>query len=277
VFGVLLMAVIGVIAWVTLRSHEPEYQGKPVSVWLAKQHEVKYGVNTTERQQALREVNYAIRQIGTNAMPNILRLLRADDTGLKFKLMGLAQKQHLIKIPIHSAMNDNKLALDGLRALGELASNDIPALIHIFETHHSPIVRCLLPQIFAGAGPAGRQAIPSLLRDLTSTNHDLGGCCGRALGKMHAQPEIAVPILIKLLHHSSASVRLLAMESLELYGADGKAAIPALIEILKAPDPVRPQPRVGELDLDDYMNEKESADEALKAIDPEAAIKAGVK
>jgi HEAT repeat protein len=138
-------------------------------------------------------------------------------------------------------------------------------LIDIFEHDSSLIVREGLPGIFVSVGPAGKQAIPCLLRGMTSTNDVLGRNCADALGQMRAHPDLIVPPLINLLHGSSMSVRLNAVEALGMFGTDAKAAIPALSEMLKGPDTVLPD------DGGDYINYKEVVADVLREIDPEAA------
>ena len=52
-----------------------------------------------------------------------------------------------------------------------------------------------------------------------------------------------------------------ARDALRLFGSDAKTAVPALVDLLKDPD----------------ADVRKEAGSALKAIDPEAAAKAGVK
>ena len=93
--AVLFVALVGVIVWqVAQPADEPIYKGKPLSGWL------KAYVNNAKSSDdpQLLKVNEAVRQAGTNAIPTLLRLLRAKDSALKLKLMDLAEIQHIIKI-----------------------------------------------------------------------------------------------------------------------------------------------------------------------------------
>jgi hypothetical protein len=78
-----------------------------------------------------------------------------------------------------------------------------------------------------------------------------------------AVPTLVVPVLTNAVHDPSLSVRFSAIQSLGMFGQDAKLAVPALVEFLNTSH--------------DDTSVRELATNALKAIDPEAAAKAGVK
>ena len=84
----------------------------------------------------------------------------------------------------------------------------------------------------------------------------------RALGEIHSQSQLVVPALIAALHDPAGEVQRQASLALGRYGETAKAAVPALLEILK---------------YDRNPVDKFNAINALKAIDPEAVAEAGVK
>jgi HEAT repeat protein len=82
-----------------------------------------------------------------------------------------------------------------------------------------------------------------------------------ALGLFHAEPELAVPALVKALPGSDPEQRLRILLALGRFETNASAAVPTLIEALSDNDPkVRHQ-----------------AASALEQIDPAAAAKADVK
>src|SRR5438045_5789104 len=85
--AVLLVAVIGVIAWEVLLSHEhePVYQGKRLSVWLRD-------------SSGTSELTNAVRQIGTNGIPTLLKMLRKRESPSVSKLIGLWDR-HIARTP----------------------------------------------------------------------------------------------------------------------------------------------------------------------------------
>jgi hypothetical protein len=66
-----LLAILGVISWLVLRPHDPEpiYKGKPLTYW---RDCLIY--RTSDPSQG--EANEAVQQIGTNALPTLLRMLQ---------------------------------------------------------------------------------------------------------------------------------------------------------------------------------------------------------
>ena len=71
-----LVATAGVIVWQGLREREPVYQGKPLSVWLQRYN--THGSFIGLRPEPM--ADEAVRQIGTNAIPTLLHMLRAHDS-----------------------------------------------------------------------------------------------------------------------------------------------------------------------------------------------------
>ena len=80
-----------------------------------------------------------------------------------------------------------------------------------------------------------------------------------ALGRIHVEPKLVVPVLIRCLGNNPVGVDNEAADALGIFGADAQAAIPVLIESLASPDS----------DL------RTRATNAPILIDPEAAAKAG--
>src|SRR5215510_11443314 len=89
--GMLLIAVLVGILWLMRPSDEPIYQGERLSTWLARTEvparDVQGGL------AALSNAHNAWKGAGTNAIPTVLKRVRARDAGLKLNLGGLAQKQ----------------------------------------------------------------------------------------------------------------------------------------------------------------------------------------
>src|SRR5437870_12631878 len=103
-FSLLLLPVIGVTAWQVLRPREPSYQGKPLSVWLEGYNPYRTSDSgVLVEQPEWRKADESVRHLGTNAIPTLLKMLRARDTAFKTRLMRLAQKQHIVKIKWTSA------------------------------------------------------------------------------------------------------------------------------------------------------------------------------
>jgi hypothetical protein len=137
--AVLLVMLAGVIAWQVLHLREPIYQGKRLSSWLEayKLYGVA-GVETWQVRVEQQEADEAVRRIGTNALPTLLRMLRAKDSALKVKLMDLAQKQRFIHINYIPSDELNYRACSAFGVLRAKAQSAVPALIRIYEQNISP-------------------------------------------------------------------------------------------------------------------------------------------
>src|SRR5882757_4324688 len=127
----LLLAVLGFVSWLILsQPREPVYQGKPLSYWCEQYSASRWLYPTNEPDK---QAETAIRTIGTNAIPTLLRMLGAKDSKFKLKLVQLAQKQHFFNIKWKSALLRHSEATRGLLCLGPLAAPALPELIEIYK------------------------------------------------------------------------------------------------------------------------------------------------
>jgi hypothetical protein len=266
----LLIAAVGVVSLLILsQPSEPIYQGKPLSYWCEQYAANSFPDSNMELQK---QAGIAIRAIGTNAVPTLLRKLQAKDSKIKLKLLYLAQKQDFFHIKWKTADFRHYEARQGLLALGPQAKSALPALVGLYsDTKHRSYgpeeyfngknELTAIAQIFASIGPAAADAVPQLVLDTTANNPDLRLNVVFALSQIHARPDLAVPALTKSLRDPSDIVRSIAASGLEAFGTDAKSAVPELVKSLGDPS----------------LSVREEAASALKQIDPEAAAKAGVK
>lgn len=287
-----LIAFSGGLVWWVLSPREPVHQGKPLSVWLDAHSKSLYlqeenGINTAEEQHGQRA---AIRQIGTNAVPYLLKMLLIKDSWIKSSAIRLLTKQSFIRTRPRTDIEYHNMALAGFQALGPIAKPAVPALIDLLNDSYfrygaalclgtigpaaSVAVPMLIPWLeeedvalrysaanaLGGIGRATPEAAPALLKHLNDTNEFVRDSVKLALGKLHVGPEIVVPILIQELQTGRRLSRS-KIRALGAYGVEAKQAVPVLLELYRS--------TFADLELD-IAN-------AIKAIDPEAAAKAGVK
>jgi hypothetical protein len=105
-------------------------------------------------------------------------------------------------------------------------------------------------------GPPARAAAPSLMLALKGKDLILRRAAAVSLGKIHAEPEVMIPLLITYLDDQNMDEA--AADGLGEYGTSAKAAVPKLISLSTVRDK----------DL------RHSVREALMKIDPEAAAQA---
>jgi HEAT repeat protein len=135
------------------------------------------------------ESDEAVIQIGTNAIPTLLRLLRARDSALKVKAIQLLQYQHVIAVEHIPARLWNEVAVWGFSALGTNAQRAVPALIEIAKGDISSSSRKCAIACLDSTGPAAKEAVPYLLQWATNADYEVRTYAKSALLKI--APEAA--------------------------------------------------------------------------------------
>src|SRR5437016_1990502 len=86
-----LIVGIGGLFWLALTPQEPSHKGKPLRFWLSRATEAG-AVFSDQKDPNVIECREAIRSIGTNAIPMLLRILRAKDSTFKRAAMDLVER-----------------------------------------------------------------------------------------------------------------------------------------------------------------------------------------
>jgi HEAT repeat protein len=269
--AVLLVAIVGVIAWQVLGDREPEpvYQGKALREWL-RQYRLVLSAGDEERVQARNMAEGAVRHIGTNAIPSLLKMLGKKDSSIVAKMVGLWNR-HYYSIPVwarhpgwyrNQAAFLNENAALGFKILAADAQQAVPALIRLYEQNISVHSQAATSRALIAIGPAAqRMAIPSFLRGAGSSNAPVREVAVWALSEIDTEPRLVVPRLVNALNDTNFVIRMVAAGGLGRLGTNSQRAVPALLLLLSDPSlDVRPE-----------------VTNALKAIDPEAAARVGVK
>jgi HEAT repeat protein len=161
----------------------------------------------------------------------------------------------------NNAQIQNSEAERGFEILGTNAQQTVTALMEVYEQNISPS-----SQIYAGGtlsviAVAVPSTVPSFLRWAANTNQSVRLLAVSVLSLGRHEPSLVVPALSKCLSDTNNDVRTLAAQGLGWYGTEARQAVPALVPLLNDP----------------YRLARVTATNALNAIDPEAAAKAGVK
>jgi len=83
-------------------------------------------------------------------------------------------------------------------------------------------------------GPKAKTAVPALLSNLQSTNVAAREVAAAALGEIHSNHELVVPILMIALNDPASPVRHAAITALGKYGPAATEAVPRLVEMVNA-------------------------------------------
>jgi len=247
-----------------VRSREPVYQEKALSVWLDQyctNHESQPGSDLDK------DAETAIRHFGTNAIPTYLHMITDKGSPLTLQLIAHTSSKWRNRLHIPD-LSDYQLQLDdrrvlgavGIAALGDEAKPAIPILIGLLhETNEW--VRIAAATALGSLGPAAHDAVPALMTCLNDPDAGVRLSAASGLGQIHQNSEQVIQILIKQAEGRDANTRWAAVESLGQFGAQAKPAVPILVGFLN--------------DSDEMM--RLMATNALRNIDPEAAEKAGVR
>jgi len=272
--SVLLVSIAGVIGLRMFysRTREPVYQGKALTVWLYDY--LGWDTAPGEWAQAKNKAEYAVRQIGTNAIPTLLELVSETNSASMSKLLDIWDRriERVSFLPVwirHSAWYKNQPRYHnvagevGFKILGADARDAVPELMSIYEKTPNYSVAAMDCQIAVSRAliDIGPSAIPSVMEWAASSNESRRISAVYVLSQINAQPSVVIPVLVTFLSHTNFEVRLCAVEGLGKFGAEAQRAVPELVQTLRDPN--------GQV--------RRAANNSLKAIDPEAAARAGVK
>jgi HEAT repeat protein len=206
-------------------SRQPVYEGKTLALWLRT-----YSPSSQSQRNSpeWKKADDAVRQLGTNCIPVLLRMLRARDSQLKRRLISLVREQRLIKIDFVAAEEVNVEASRAFIVLANTAKDAVPALMKMYNENISTESRRAVADAIAWIGPPARPAIPMLLGAATNSDWRVRANALWALGEIHAEPQLCVPKMIFGLHDSNSWVRTSAAHALGMFGADAEAALAPL-------------------------------------------------
>jgi hypothetical protein len=255
-----LAIVIGLLI-LPSREHEPEYQGQPLSHW----------VLLSQRAIQSDEADKAISEIGTNALPLLLKWIRyelpawrgelakdnhpilqrfvrpfvttkrevlADASLFSFRILGTNAAN---AIPELAGLMQNasapQTAFRAMGALSQIGTNGLPALISAIQDSQYPFrVWAVTTIAFMQASPASASVTTPLLIECLSdtTNPRIPLVAALGLGRDKYAPQLAIPALTRCLATTGASeqLRCAAAQALARFGTQATNALPALTNAL---------------------------------------------
>jgi HEAT repeat protein len=289
-FAISIVAFFGVFLWLGFRSNAPEalYQGKPLRVWLK-------GFDAAQGSAEYAAAQSAFQQIGTNALPILIRYLHRKDPPYHRQWINLKANLHLLHGEVDyavfwhrraaqacgalgpeaaaafpaltEAMNDPGAASDVGNGLSRMMPRSVPVLTNILATGNV-IARSRaadnLVTAFShtAAEPMARAALIAALHDSDS---GVRMAAASAFQFWNTNLDLVVPELTRALSDPDPSVRGNAATSLGDFGSAAKAAVPELLKLLR--------------DTNSYVfgTVGDRAAKTLLRIDAQAAARAGVK
>lgn len=253
-------AALGIVALAAIvlfvRPSGPSVDGKPITYWLREMD----GDVGDEARNAVAKV--AIKRIGTNALPWLVRELQQTDSKLKLKVLKLVANREPFDKWLLSANDHQWRARQVFMLLGETASPAIPNLIQLLTNTNAadsasealldigiasigPLttalndtnayLRCQAAHTLGGFGTNGASAISALLDLLHDPTPAVRCATASALGGIHSEPSRVVTELMQCLRDSAIEVRGSAAYALSRFGADAAPAVEPLLKLLDDP------------------------------------------
>jgi hypothetical protein len=255
-----LAIVIGLLT-LPRREHEPLYQGQPLSHW----------VLLSQRDDRSDEADKAISEIGTNALPLLMKWIRYELPGWRGKLakdnhpilqrfvgsFGTTKRELLADaslgafrilgtnaasaIPELTGLMRNastpQTAFRAMVALSQIGTNGLPPLISAIQNPQYPLrQKAVLTIVFMPASPAScAVTTPLLIQCLSNTTDQrIPPVAAMGLGRDKYAPQLAIPALARCLVNAGASeqLRCAAVQSLARFGAQATNALPELTNAL---------------------------------------------
>jgi hypothetical protein len=161
IFLLLFVLLAGMLTFSRFHNREPSYQGRSLTQWLEEFN--KTFDDPMSDGAVLNASTNAVKQIGTNAIPFLLKKITARDGAFEKRIQSLLRKQSMIHFHFKNGNEEMILAFQGFVLLGKDAKSAIPALVALTK---DPDVmnRCRALGSLAAIGPDKQILMPILLR-----------------------------------------------------------------------------------------------------------------
>jgi HEAT repeat protein len=236
--GCAITAILVTLLWP--REREPEFKGCKLSDWLV-QYQNQWHYDGYYDTPELREAGEAVRHIGTNALPCLLKWISYEIPAWRYQLFGTATKsrffrsQAMVKRLLGEREFRADLARIGFEILGPDARQAVPELVALMNSSGTP--HAARKATFA-LGHLGGDALPPLMTAFTNQALPSSFRCtpGRAIAlspslRTNAGP--LVPAVVQCLKVKDRAVATTAVLILGDWTSKPAVAIPALAESLQ--------------------------------------------
>ena len=217
-------AVVVLAALAVVFPREPTYQKRQLSAWLRDLE--NGGPEISVRNVRARE---AVRQIVSNGVPCLLKMLRVQDPSWKTEVVGWLRDKCSIDWSFSLANVQWHRAIIGFDMLGRAAEPAIPELRAMISGADGDLALRAAEALRGIGGPATTQFF---LEALNSTNLPMRGEAIGSLGRFRSGARAAVPALLQELHSNEPTLRLQAARALGEIALDAGATVPALTRCL---------------------------------------------
>jgi len=164
-----VLAILALLGWLAFHSSEPSYQGKSLSAWLDQAWQNQEGTYEFFSDIHLDTPSArAIRAMGKDALPSLLRMAHTRDTPLRRALGELSEHHPWLGFHPQNLKKIHDKTAYGFLVLGPEAKTALPELISMLEDP-APEVRMIASFAIGKIGPDCTPAIPALQRLTTNS------------------------------------------------------------------------------------------------------------
>lgn len=232
---ILAICTAGILVALLRRAPAPIFENRPLSSWLTDLHPV-FSARPFDPARA-EEARRAIRQMGPNALPRLIEMIRCRDSRLRLKLVWLASKQTLIDFRFRPPANRVQFqGILGIKVLGPAAREAIPDLIPLLKSN-DPSVRAVAADALGLMAADAGSAVPALLLTLEDQVDFVRHSAYAALGAFTGQAKEIVPVLEPHLQDPAPEIRSAALAALLSLSTNKVERLPQIIVQLRDESP----------------------------------------
>lgn len=226
-------SLVSGLCWVAWPERVPDFEGRPLSVWLDELSKVR----TAEQSE---KIKTAVKSLGPAAVPFLVNRLHYRDSVWKKRYRDFYSSRigrwpgwMISRLPAPSSVNADWIRMNAVVALGWLEMAALPAAPDIAAalSDESQSVRFFAAQLLKTLGPSAHETLPVLLFSLQSTNASLAdNVIGVVVSVGQDQPETVRSLVVLLAGPDEVKVRVL--ETLSRLGRSARAAEPGINSLL---------------------------------------------
>jgi hypothetical protein len=245
-----VLLISGIIYWAS--PHEPSYQGKSLSEWIApfclQTTTNPYAPGGQQHFQELQPTRRAVTEIGTNALPFLIAKLSHRESPMHRTLRQLAEKQPYAGFRLGDPRVARVRAIRALAVLGPGAEPAIPSLaaqlpdsllsehaVYALSGMGPKGMRALIDH-FTNTAPVGRMQIAMVLSMPNSIYRGENGANTNPI-----PTDLVVEGLSRIIQDSGTPFKVFAVQRLTTLGSTASNAVPALLAIATGSDPMTRQ------------------------------------
>lgn len=231
-------SAVGFLLWRSPGPREPVFEGRTLTSWL-DHHVASSDARPPYDSPGWKKADEALRAIGTNGIPTLLKMIRAKDPPqIILKTLATARRYGLTRMTYRYSEPRQREAEYAFRVLGTNAAGAVPGLIRIYRANISPLSQMYAALSLGNIGRAAQAALPALIDNFTHTNKDVRFYAVSAVMSIGGQPDVVIPALTSTLKDPNVNVRWNALVGLSKFGGRARPAVPEILKMRNDPGTV---------------------------------------